>query len=49
MNPRKNDFNLQSKKWKSWFIGFLRVPGWNEGEGVFLGNPEDSVWEDGGA
>ena len=30
------------------FVGFLRVPGWNQGEGVFLGNPKDSVWEDWG-
>ena len=29
--------------------GFLRVPGWNQGEGVVLGNPKDSVWEDWGS
>ena len=32
-------FNFQSEGAKS------RVPGWNPGEGVFLGNPEDSVGE----
>ena len=26
----------------------LKGPGGGQGEGVFLGNPEDSVWEDWG-
>ena len=29
-------------------VGFLRVPGVVQGEGVFLGNPKDSVWDDWG-
>ena len=44
--------NLQPALWNlfffhlwTWFLGFLR--GWGvQGEGVFLGNPKDSVWED---
>ena len=29
-------------------VGFLRVRGCFEGEGVFLGNPKDYRWEDWG-
>ena len=36
------------KKKQYTIIGFLRVPGCLRGGGVFLGNPEDSVWEDWG-
>ena len=30
-------------------IGFLKRGGVSKGRGVFLGNPEDSVWEDWGS
>ena len=40
----KDSRSVSKSKTGAKLVGFLRIPG----EGVFLGNPKDSVWEDGG-